>query len=84
MQWAVSHHRWTCEQWSRVLFTDEASFTVSTKDGQFYRYRQDNKCYLAENILDHTNRRYGCVNIWGGIVDDRKLPLVRLEWRLSG
>ena len=84
MEWAVAHHRWTCAQWSRVLFTDEASFSVANKDGRFYCYRRQNERYAEGNIREHMNRGYGCVSIWGAIVHDRKLPLVRIDGRLSG
>ena len=83
MLWAVAHHRWTCEQWSRVLFTDEASFSVTNKDGRFYCYRRQNEHYVVGNIREHMNRGYGCVSIWGAIVHDRKLPLVRIDGRLN-
>ena len=36
MRVAVTHHRWTCVKWSRVLFTEEASFSVANKDGRYF------------------------------------------------
>ena len=55
MEWAVAHHRWTCAQWSRVLFTDEASFSVANEDGRFDCYRRQNERYAEGNIREHMN-----------------------------
>jgi len=84
LQWAVTHRRWNLEQWSRVLFTDEASFSVSCKDGRVYCYRRTHERYIDSTISESMNRGYGCVSIWGGIIDGRRLPLVRIDGRLSG
>ena len=43
LQWAVIHRRWNLDQWSKVLFTDEASFSVSSKHGRDFCYRQQNE-----------------------------------------
>ena len=84
MQWAVTHRRWTVGQWSNILFTDEASFSVSNKDRRFYCYRRRNERYLESTVRESINRGYGCVSVWAGIHHDRKLPLVRVDGRLNG
>ena len=83
LQWAVIHRRWNLDQWSKVLFTDEASFSVSSKDGRDFCYRRQNERYLDCTISESRNRGYGCVSIWGGIIDGRRLPLIRINGRLN-
>ena len=84
MKWAVANHRWKCVQWSRVFFTNEASFSVNNKDDRYLCYSRANECYVEGNIHEHMNRWYGCVSIWGAIVHDLQLPLVRIDGSLNG
>ena len=83
MRWAVKHRRLNLDQWSKVLFTDESSFSVGQKDGRFYCFRRKFARYDEKNILEQKNRGYGCISVWGGIVGDQKLPLVRIDGRLN-
>ena len=66
-----------------MLFTDEASFSVSSKDGRDFCYRRQYDRYLDCTISESRNRGYGCVRIWGGIIDGRRLPLIRINGRLN-
>ena len=34
-------------------------------------------------IVETTNKGYGCVMVWGGIIGDRKTRLVKVEGRLT-
>ena len=81
---ATQHQRWTNAQWSNVLFTDESSFSVSIGDNRLYCYRRSNERYIDDCIQQSPNRGYGSINIWGGIIGGRRLPLVRLYGRLTG
>ena len=40
IQWAVEHRRFTIEEWSRGLFSDEKSFSIGEKDGRYIGYRK--------------------------------------------
>lgn len=82
-QWAREHLRWTCEQWSRVLFSDEAAFQVDQKDGRIYCYRRRNERFSQRNIQEVLNKGYGTVSVWGGIVGGKKTHLVRINGRLD-
>ena len=84
MQWAIEHRRWTLADWSNVLFTDEASFSLSKRDNRVFCYRRTHERYLDSTVRETINRGYGCVSVWGAIINDRKLPLVRVEGRMTG
>ena len=84
LAWATQHQHWTNAQWSNVLFTDESSFSVSIGDNRLYCYRRSNERYIDDCIQQSPNRGYGSINIWGGIIGGRRLPLVRLYGRLTG
>ena len=84
LAWAATHQRWTQAQWENVLFTDESSFSVSIDDNRLYCYRRKHERYLDECINQSLNRGYGSINVWGGIIGGRRLPLVSLDTRLTG
>ena len=81
--WCQKHVRWNIQNWSSVLFTDESSFYVHTSDRRQVVYRKSNTRYNQENIVELTNRGYGSVMVWGGIINGRKTPLVRVNGRLT-
>ena len=56
MNWAVKYRRWTLADWSNVLFTDEASFSVSQRDGRVHCYRRTNERYLDNTVRETMNR----------------------------
>ena len=33
LEWCKAYHRWTLEQWKRVLWSDESHFTIWQTDG---------------------------------------------------
>ena len=37
--WAQTHHRWTRQDWQKVLFTDESRSCLTRGDGQICDYR---------------------------------------------
>lgn len=84
LQWANHHQRWTEQRWSEVLFSDESSFSVSGQDGRMFCYRRRNERFIPETISEYQNRGYGYVNIWGGIIGERRTPLIRLTRKLNG
>ena len=65
IQWAREHARWSREQWSKVMFTDESSFLIDSKDRRIRCYRKDGERYSDNNILEIQNKGYGCVMVWG-------------------
>lgn len=46
-------------------------------------YRRTNERYDPRMIVETTNKGYGCVMVWGGIIGDRKTRLVKVEGRLT-
>jgi len=79
----VRHRRFTIDDWFHVLFSDEASFSVGKRDGRYFCYRRKNERYLEKNILEHSNRGYACISVWGGIVRNEKLPLIQIDGMMN-
>ena len=83
IQWAHEHARWSREQWSKVMFTDESSFLIDSKDRRIRCYRKDGERYSDNNILEIQNKGYGCVMVWGAVISGRKSELVRLDGKVN-
>lgn len=65
LEWAREHVTWTLDDWSRVLFTDEASIRCGCF-GQVYVTRQSHETY-HEDCLTTRFRKYSAVMFWGAI-----------------
>jgi transposase len=78
-EWANNHSRWTHNDWSQVLFTDESRFQLRSADGRQRVYRRTGERY-ADNCV-HERDRFGAVNVmvWGGIHLDGSTALVDVD-----
>ena len=83
IRWCEQHLRWTRQDWRSVLFSDESSFTLSHSEMRSVVYRRTNERYDPRMIVETTNKGYGCVMVWGGIIGDRKTRLVKVEGQLT-
>uniref|UniRef100_A0AAZ3P4Z4 Transposase Tc1-like domain-containing protein n=1 Tax=Oncorhynchus tshawytscha TaxID=74940 RepID=A0AAZ3P4Z4_ONCTS len=75
--WAQTHHRWTRQDWQKVLFTDESRFFLTRDDGRICVYRQRNACYTEACTLERG--RFGgggSIMVWGSVSQHRRTELV--------
>ena len=80
---AKEHKRLNRVQCSNVLFSDEATFMVDAADRKIRCFRRKGERFNQDMILEKTNRGYGSVNVWGGIIGHNKTPLIRLQGRIT-
>ena len=83
LAWAKDHRRWNRAQWSDVLFSDEATYVVDAADRKIRCFRRKGERFNQNMVLEKTNRGYGSVNVWGGIIGHDKTPLIRLQGRVT-
>ena len=83
LQWAKEHERWIRGQWNNVMFSDEATFEVDSADHKTRCFRRKGERFLPQMVLEKTNRGYGSVNVWAGIIGHQKTPLIRLQGRIT-
>ena len=83
LAWAKEHKRWNRAQWANVVFSDEATYVVDSSDRKIRCYRSKGERFNEDMILEKTNRGYGSVNVWGGIIGHQKTPLIRLQGRIT-
>ena len=75
LQWATEHRRWTVNEWSRVLFTDESRFVVDHHDGGIRVWREVGQRYDPQFAAPHNRWGSGSVMVWAGIAANRRTVL---------
>ena len=72
-------------EWANVQFTDESSFSVSIDDIRLPAIVGNTRIHGSIHESEpKLNRGYGSVNVLGGIIGGRRLPLLCLDSRLAG
>ncbi|GFX36126.1 transposable element Tcb2 transposase [Trichonephila clavipes] len=66
--WCREHRNWRDNEWGRVLFTDESSFSLSSDSHRILIWRERGSRNYPSNIIERDS--YGCrgVLVWGGIM----------------
>ena len=62
--WAKEHLSWSSEEWSRVVFSDESTFTIQNQAGNNYVRRRPYKAYSPQCILPSIKHPTNVI-IWG-------------------
>uniref|UniRef100_A0A674E0K0 Tc1-like transposase DDE domain-containing protein n=1 Tax=Salmo trutta TaxID=8032 RepID=A0A674E0K0_SALTR len=82
--WAQTHHRWTRQDWQKVLFTDELRFCLTRGDGRIHVYCRRSERYTEACTLEWD--RFGgggSVMIWGGVSKHHRTELVVIAGNLN-
>lgn len=77
-EWALNHLNWIIDDWSRITFSDESTFSLSTNAVQYVRRRIGER-YNEKCILTHVNRSRGHCMIWGAFSVNDYTPLYRVK-----
>ncbi|KFM70696.1 Transposable element Tc1 transposase, partial [Stegodyphus mimosarum] len=65
-RWCLSHKAWTIEQWKRVIWSDESSFTLFPTSGRVYVWRTPSEAYNTDCLLPRVKHGGGSVmGDWG-------------------
>lgn len=73
-RWCKEHIGWGQQEWSRVMFSDESRFTVTSDSGHQLLWRERGTRYAPQNVQER--HRYGQgVMVWAGIMHNAKTPL---------
>ena len=83
-QWSRAHLRWTQQEWSTVLFTDESVFRLSCADGRTRVWRRKNERYANCNIVERGPYGGGALMVWVGISNHSKTDLMVINGTLKG
>ena len=66
-----------------MLFSDDATYVVDAADRKICCFRRKGELFNQDMVLEKTNRGYGSVNVWGGIIGYDKTPLIHLQGRVT-
>lgn len=64
LQWCIDHQNWTVDQWKRVLWCDETSFTLSYHGRQYVRRPKDAR-YDKKYLRPTFKHGGGKINVFG-------------------
>lgn len=81
--WCTHHLRWTRQQWSSVLFTDESRFTLSFNDRRVKVWWHRGERFQDACVQEHERHGRGSVVVWGGIGLNRRTTLYRIRGNFS-
>ena len=84
LAWARQHSRWTRQQWSSVVFTDESRFTLQNNDGRILVYRRPGERFMDATVRQHNQFGGGSVMVWGGFSYHHRTPLHVIDGNLTG
>lgn len=76
LTFAREHLAWTIEDWSRVLFSDEARFCLTGSDRRVRVWRRQGERYAGVCIAERLAFGGGSVMAWGGISFQARTELV--------
>lgn len=65
--WAELHKKWTPDQWRKVVFSDESTFSLYPTSGAVTVWRKGGQTYNQNCISSRVRCGGGKVNVWGSI-----------------
>ena len=79
LKWAKEHLRWTLDDWSHVIWTDEATFETGLDTRSCYVTRRKGTAMESRYLKPTFKSGRSSVGIWGAIVLGLKGPVHFLE-----
>ncbi len=81
--WANIHDNWNDDQWDRVVFSDESSFTVRPTSLKRHVWRKSNTKFELHNMVPTFKSGYVSLSVWGAFCSTARTPLVRINGTLK-
>lgn len=83
LKWCQKHKSWSADQWKRVVWSDESSFTLFPTTGRVYSWRTSKEAYHPDCLLPTVKHGGGSVMIWAAISWYSAGPIVTLKGRVT-
>ncbi|KAK7093015.1 hypothetical protein V1264_008676 [Littorina saxatilis] len=78
------HVRWTRQQWSQVLFSDESRFALNHNDDRLRVWRRQGERYIDATVQEKVDFGGGSVMVWGAFSLHYRTPLFHVQGNLTG
>jgi hypothetical protein len=75
MAWARLYHKYSLQQWARVIWSDEAYIYLGDDRGRVFVTRRPDEEYLDECLVPTFKQSPVRVMVWACIMKGRKGPL---------
>ena len=74
---------WSIEEWNKVAFTDEASFTLRPLKNYVRVWRREGTGYETRNIIFTFKSVFVLLSVWGLFSSRERSTLVRVNGTLN-
>lgn len=74
LRWSQEHVGWDHQNWSRVMFSDESRFSLTSDSGHQLLWRECGKRYAPQFVSERDRYAPG-VMVWAGIMHNGRTPL---------
>lgn len=82
-KWCKEHLGWTADEWKKVVWSDESSFTLFPTTGRVYVWRSPNEAYNQECLLPTVKHGGGSVMVWGAISWNGVGPIIAVKGKVK-
>jgi hypothetical protein len=82
MAWARLYHKYSLQQWARVIWSDEAYIYLGDDRGRVFVTRRPDEEYLDECLVPTFKQSPVRVMVWACIMKGRKGPFVTCRWHV--
>jgi len=79
LQWAKDHEHWTVDDWSHVLWSDEAGFELFTRRKGQRVTRKEGERFNAACMVPTVKKGGGKINVWGCFSAKGMGPMKKIE-----
>ena len=76
LAFSKEHLHWTLEDWSKVIWTDEASFEIQNLSHQVYVWKKYHERYQWDCIVPSFKSGRSSIMVWSAITSSTKSYLV--------
>lgn len=83
LHWAREHREWLLRQWRWVLFTDETRIGLHSDDNRQRVWREPGRQGRLNCPREVAPYRGGTVMFWGGIMFNRRTPLIAIPQNMT-
>lgn len=83
LEWCKNVQSWSEDQWRKVIFSDESSFTLFPTTGRIYVWRKPKEAFDQDCLFPTVKHGGGSIMIWGAISWKSIGPIISLHGRIN-